>query len=56
MRTSLKKLSKQWENNERSPIEGVYTRGCVCGGGGGGGGACICVCVWMNFFPSVQDI
>ena len=29
-RTSPKKTkSKQWENNERSPIKGVYTRGCV---------------------------
>ena len=27
MRTSLKKtMSKQWENNERSLIEGVYIR------------------------------
>ena len=30
MRTSL---NKQWENNERSPIEGVYM--CVC--------ACVCL-------------
>ena len=30
MRTSLKKtMSKQWENNERSLVEGVYTPVCV---------------------------
>ena len=33
MRTSLENtMSKQWENNERSPIEGVYTRVCGCVG------------------------